>query len=47
MEMNLGEVGGVGVWKDRKMEDISGWRAEWGLGRMPSWENAYYATLRV
>lgn len=45
MEMHLGEVGGVGsnletcrIWKDRKMEDISGWRAEWGLGRRLSWK---------
>lgn len=45
MEMHLGEEGGVGsdlktrrIWKDRKMEDISGWRAEWGLGRRLSWE---------
>lgn len=45
MEMHLGEEGGVGsdlktrrTWKDRKMEDISGWRAERGLGRRLSWE---------
>lgn len=45
MEMHLGEEGGVGsdlkthsIWKDRKTEDISGWRAEWGLGRRLRWE---------
>lgn len=45
MEMHLGEEEGVGsdlktrsIWKDRKMEDISGWRAEWGLGRRISRE---------